>query len=120
MICQVVASRQLYFPGPEGGLWLVPAEGGTIGRGAGRTISTQGAFGVGAAKRGEPALRIVVFHKILIGTAALFGLGFSAWEVFRYRQTGDWEALVTALAALCVSGLLGYYLRHLKRYLSLS
>ncbi|MBI3015119.1 MAG: hypothetical protein HYY65_08700 [Candidatus Tectomicrobia bacterium] len=64
-------------------------------------------------------MRLVIFHKILIGTAVLFGLGFSGWEFLSYRRTGHVEDLVISVSAVMISAALGYYLRNLKRFLAL-
>ncbi|HLC27014.1 MAG TPA: hypothetical protein VJM80_09605 [bacterium] len=64
-------------------------------------------------------MRLVLFHKLLIGTAIVFGVGFSAWEFLSYSRTGRTGDLVVAATALIISGALGYYLKNLKRFLAL-
>lgn len=62
-------------------------------------------------------MQLIAFHRLLIGTAIVFGLGFSVWELLRYRQTGEVQALLTGAISLVVSLLLAYYLKNLKRFL---
>ncbi len=60
---------------------------------------------------------MIPFHRLLISTAILFCAGFAAWMGWRYKVSGTPGALVLSLAFLAASGGLGYYLRHLKRFL---
>lgn len=61
---------------------------------------------------------LIIFHRILIGTAIVFGVGFAIWEFLAYRQTGSLGNLLISLGAAVVSGLLTYYLKNLKRFVS--
>lgn len=63
---------------------------------------------------------MITFHRFLIGTAIVFCLGLSAWLVVTGRPGGDggdgWQlALAGAFAVAAV--VLGYYLKHLRRFL---
>ena len=60
---------------------------------------------------------MITFHRVLIGTAILFCLGFAAWAGMAYRAEGGAMPLALALG-FGVAGLtLAYYLRHLNRFL---
>jgi hypothetical protein len=60
---------------------------------------------------------VITFHRVLIGTAILFCLGFAVWAAFAYRAGGGAAPLALALG-FGVGGLaLAYYLRHLNRFL---
>ena len=61
---------------------------------------------------------LIIFHRILIGTAVVFGAGFAVWELRAYRQTGAVENLLIGLGAAVVAVVLGYYLKNLKRFVS--
>ncbi len=69
----------------------------------------------------EPTLRarvvrLIVAHRILIGTAIAFGFFFTGWEVVRYARTGQLgQLLIAGVTALVTLGL-GYYLKNLKRF----
>jgi len=62
-------------------------------------------------------MQLIAFHRLLIGTAIVFGFGFSIWELLSYRQTGEVQALITGALSFVVSLLLAYYLKNLKRFL---
>ncbi|MBI2553727.1 MAG: hypothetical protein HYV92_04725 [Candidatus Rokubacteria bacterium] len=59
---------------------------------------------------------LIIFHRILIGTAIVFGAGFAVWEFLAYRQTGAVENLLIGIGAAVVAVALGYYLKNLKRF----
>lgn len=59
---------------------------------------------------------LVIFHRILIGTAVVFGVGFAVWEFLAYRRTGEVENLLIGIGAAVVAVALGYYLKNLKRF----
>lgn len=61
---------------------------------------------------------LIVFHRILIGTAIVFGVGFAVWELLAYRRTGAAENLLIGVGAAVVAVALGYYLKNLKRFVS--
>ena len=65
--------------------------------------------------RPRPSL-ILVAHRILIGAAILFGLFFTAWQAVHYRRDGRLEHLVVAGVTALVTLGLGYYLKHLRRF----
>lgn len=60
---------------------------------------------------------MIPFHRLLIATAIVFCAGFSAWAAWNYRQSGEVLMLVTAFAFAVATVALGYYLRHLRRFL---
>ncbi|MBI3029635.1 MAG: hypothetical protein HYY64_09010 [Candidatus Rokubacteria bacterium] len=59
---------------------------------------------------------LIIFHRILIGTAVVFGAGFAVWELLAYRRTGAVENLLIGVGAVIVAAALGYYLKNLKRF----
>jgi len=60
---------------------------------------------------------VIVFHRVLIGTAILFCLGFATWAGVDYRSGGGTVPLVLAVAFGAGGLVLAYYLRHLNRFL---
>ena len=65
-------------------------------------------------------MSLIPFHRLLIVTAIVFCAGFAIWEVLAFRRSGAVSALLIALAFGVAAGVLGYYLRHLPRFLGLS
>lgn len=61
-------------------------------------------------------MRLIVAHRILIGTAIAFGLFFTVWGVVRYTRTGQAAQLLMALVTAVITCGLGYYLKNLKRF----
>jgi ABC-type Co2+ transport system permease subunit len=59
---------------------------------------------------------IIVAHRILIGTAILFGIYFTGWQALRFRHTGQLEHLVLAIASALITVAMGYYLKNLRRF----
>jgi hypothetical protein len=64
-------------------------------------------------------MSLIPFHKFLIGTAILFCAGFAVWQVAAFLRTGAGPALLLAAGFLAAAAGLGYYLRHLPRFLGL-
>ena len=60
---------------------------------------------------------MILFHRVLIVTAILFCAGFAAWSFGAWRAGGGSGSLALALAFGLAAGALGYYLRHLQRFL---
>ena len=60
---------------------------------------------------------MIPFHRFLISTAIIFCLGFAGWAFAAYRSSGDGRNLAFAVGFAIAGGLLGYYLRHLNRFL---
>ena len=60
---------------------------------------------------------MIVFHRVLIGAAILFCLGFAAWSGIAYRADGGTVPLALAVAFGLGGLALTYYLRHLNRFL---
>ena len=60
---------------------------------------------------------MIPFHKLLISTAIVFCAGMGVWAGAQYRAGASSGALVLAVACFAASAALGYYLRHLKRFL---
>lgn len=60
---------------------------------------------------------MIIFHRVLIGTAILFFGGFGVWALLDARDRGD--ALLGALgvASIVITALLAYYLKNLRRFL---
>lgn len=63
-------------------------------------------------------MRLIMVHRILIGTAIVFGAGFAAWEFLAFRQTGAVENLLIGAGAAVISAVFAYYLKHLKRFVT--
>ena len=61
---------------------------------------------------------MITFHRVLIATAILFCLGFAVWAGAAYRTSGDVALLALAIGFGAGGLTLGYYLRHLNRFLS--
>ena len=61
---------------------------------------------------------LIIFHRILIGTAIVFGVVFAAWEFLNYRQTGALKDLLIGVGAALIAALFAYYLKNLKRFVS--
>lgn len=62
---------------------------------------------------------LIIFHRLLIGTAIVFFLGFGVWSLFEYRASGGAGLLVLGAASLIVTAAFGYYLKNLRRFLRL-
>jgi hypothetical protein len=60
---------------------------------------------------------VITFHRVLIGTAILFCLGFAMWAGFAYRGGAGTGSLALALGFGAGGLALAYYLRHLNRFL---
>lgn len=60
---------------------------------------------------------MITFHRVLIGTAILFCLGFSGWMGTQYRTHGGTGQLVLGIAFAAAGLALGYYLLNLERFL---
>jgi len=56
---------------------------------------------------------VIPFHKLLISTAIVFCAGMGVWAGAQYRA----GASSGAVACFAAAAALGYYLRHLKRFL---
>jgi hypothetical protein len=61
---------------------------------------------------------ILIAHRILIGAAIAFGILYTVWEALAFRQAGEAMHLVAALVAAVLTLGLGYYLRHLRRFVA--
>jgi hypothetical protein len=59
---------------------------------------------------------LIIAHRVLIGTAIVFGIFFTAWELAAYRRTGELENLVIAVVAALITLAMGYYLKNLRRF----
>lgn len=60
---------------------------------------------------------MIPFHRFLIGTAICFCLGFAAWAFIGYRSSARAGDLALAIVFAGCGALLGYYLKHLDRFL---
>lgn len=60
---------------------------------------------------------MITFHRVLIGTAILFCLGFAAWAGVTYRAGGGGVLLAMAIGFGAGGLALVYYLAHLNRFL---
>ena len=60
---------------------------------------------------------MIPFHRFLITTAILFCVGFAGWAFVAYRASGAGADLGFAVAFAVAGGVLGYYLKNLRRFL---
>ena len=60
---------------------------------------------------------MIIFHRFLIGTAILFCVGFALWTFNGYRGSRSVAELALGIAFAAAAAGLGYYLRHLRRFL---
>jgi hypothetical protein len=60
---------------------------------------------------------MIPFHRLLIGTAILFCVGFAWWAFAAYRTTGGSLQLVLGIVFAVAGVALGYYLKNLNRFL---
>ncbi len=61
---------------------------------------------------------ILIAHRILIGTAIVFGAFYTGWEVLAFRRTHDAVHVMVALIAAVVTLGMAYYLKNLRRFVS--
>lgn len=62
---------------------------------------------------------LIPFHKVLIATAIVFCLGFSAYEAVAFVRTREPLAFGLAAGFAAAGVALAFYLRHLRRWLRL-
>lgn len=60
---------------------------------------------------------MILFHRFLIFTAICFCLGFASWTLVQWRTAGGVAPLALAAGFAGAGVLLGYYLKHLHRFL---
>jgi hypothetical protein len=60
---------------------------------------------------------MIIFHRVLIGTAICFCLGFAGWALAAYLAVGSGGMLALSATFACAAALLGYYLKNLNRFL---
>ncbi|MBI4420021.1 MAG: hypothetical protein HY560_04280 [Gemmatimonadetes bacterium] len=60
---------------------------------------------------------MIAFHRFLIGTAILFCGGFAIWAILAFRAEGGVVPLVLGVVFALAAFGLGYYLKHLRRFL---
>jgi hypothetical protein len=60
-------------------------------------------------------MRLITAHKILIGSAVIFFLYFSLWELRQYFGSGESGAIFRAILYLAVAVGFGIYFKSLKR-----
>lgn len=66
---------------------------------------------------GRAIMSLISFHRFLIAIAIVFCAGYAFWEFRGFLQHGSGRALLLALAFAAAAAGLGYYLRHLSRFL---
>ena len=64
-------------------------------------------------------MNLVTFHRVLIGAAILFFVGYGVWEIAGYTRSGGITHLLLGLAAFAGAALLLFYLSRLRRFLRL-
>jgi hypothetical protein len=60
---------------------------------------------------------MIVFHRVLIGSAIAFFAVLTLWALAGFRSGGDLGLLVLGLVSALAAAGLSYYLRHLHRFL---
>ena len=60
---------------------------------------------------------MIVFHRVLIGTAILFCAGFTLWTHQGYQTTGQTVLRILSGCFAVATVALSYYLIHLRRFL---
>lgn len=60
---------------------------------------------------------MIPFHKLLISSGIVFCAGFALWALVQYARTGRVASLGLALVFTIAAAALGYYLKHLRRFL---
>jgi hypothetical protein len=60
---------------------------------------------------------MIPFHRFLIATAICFCVGFAAWAFVAYRSSASPGELALSVAFAAAALGLGYYLKHLDRFL---
>ena len=60
---------------------------------------------------------MIIFHRVLIGTAILFCAGFAAWALGAFRSGGGATQLALGVTFAVAAAALGYYLKNLNRFL---
>jgi hypothetical protein len=60
---------------------------------------------------------MINFHRFLIATAIMFCAGFSLWTLVTFELEAGIGSLVLGLFFAAAAGALGYYLKHLRRFL---
>lgn len=64
-------------------------------------------------------MSLIQFHRVLIAAGILFCAGFAAWELQAFLDDRDPIALLISIGFAAAALALGYYLRHLSRFLRL-
>ncbi|HUF51781.1 MAG TPA: hypothetical protein VMN60_13225 [Longimicrobiales bacterium] len=64
-------------------------------------------------------MNLIGFHRVLIGTAILFFVGYGAWELASFLRDRDTASLLLGLGSLAAAVLLFLYLRRLRQFLNL-
>ncbi len=60
---------------------------------------------------------MIPFHRLLISTAIVFCAVFAIWCGFDYRESRNGGTLAVGIVFAAATAALGYYLRHLNRFL---
>lgn len=60
---------------------------------------------------------LILFHRLLIGTAIVFCFLFAGWMGAQYRELGGAGRLALAAGFAVAAALLAYYLANLPRFL---
>lgn len=64
-------------------------------------------------------MNLVTFHRVLIGAAIVFFVGYGVWELTAYARGSGSQHIVLGLVSLFAAVLLAFYLRRLRRFLNL-
>jgi hypothetical protein len=64
-------------------------------------------------------MNLIGFHRVLIGTAVIFFVGYGCWELASWFRNGNSSSALLGIASLAAAGFLFFYLRRLRRFLNL-
>ena len=64
-------------------------------------------------------MNLIGFHRVLIGAAIIFFVGYGSWEIANFVRARETTSLLIGVVALAGAVLLFLYLRRLRRFLNL-
>lgn len=64
-------------------------------------------------------MNLIGFHRVLIGAAILFFVGYGSWEIANFVRGHETASLLIGVVAIAAAVLLFLYLRRLRRFLNL-
>ena len=64
-------------------------------------------------------MNLIGFHRVLIGTAIIFFVGYGVWELAAWFRDRETSSALLGIGALAAAAFLFFYLRRLRRFLNL-